>query len=1019
MWQKMLDSEMGGKFIDVVLKHKKRFFVVLICILVVYVFLSLLSYSSTDPAWSNFSTYQDQGVRNIGGSGGAWLADVMYMFFGKLSWLFFLWAAIEMYFIFTQSRLVLPLRLLSYAFLWVCTCMLTFGVADMMGANAIGVAGSLGYETFTALAYLIKSVGAFLFATIAILLVGYILLSFIYEGRVQFLDVWKRPAKPTSHNKSDVSPNFDVSNNAPLHKEGGKEAVFDHDKMLENFLKNSITQEELSRLEHLPLMNGQAAHQKPTIPSKPVVSSPIARQPNPEQTQEQGQKQPAHQDKLIQQELPIEPKLPQAEPVVDKSVQPQQPKTQTLTDHEPKEVVGFFMHNPQSLKSALSSMQLSGASTNRRYDDPYTSSIVRTSKAQEPAPTAELPVSEPVEEVVSTRKRRYDLVPDDDVQPSQSVLEQETQASTTPTFQMTAEPERAMVTEPVSSTNLDTNAQTDAAYEPAIQTTQEIVNKPDIVNSQNVASAHQDAMTAPVANHEPTQTLKKPDVQDDNRFKNSSYAMSVAQHRKNLPAVPSMDLLDPHPVHSMGYSQTELVQLAELLEIKLREFGVNAVVMNVLQGPVITNFEVELAAGIKASKVTGIAQDLARSLSVGSVRVVEVIAGKPYIGIEIPNKTRQTIRLIELLDTPQYKDSKGHITTAVGKDSTGEVVMTDLYTAPHMLVAGATRSGKSVLVNGMLLSMLLKYTPDELRFVMIDPKLLELAIYDDIPHLLTPVITDMNDSMAALSWCVEEMERRYRIMNSVKVRQISEFNKKVKEAEARGEPLYDSTWQPNDSVSQDRPPKLKPMPFIVVVVDEYADLVSQVKQVEGLIDALARKSRASGIHIILATQRPSVDVITGVIKANIPARIALSVRQKVDSRTILDTAGAETLLGNGDMLFIGNNSNDPVRVHGAYVSDAEVDRVCQAWRERGVPEYVDMDAGLDYSQEAARAVDGLDALYNDALSFVLESGVTSISAVQRHLSIGYNRAAKILDSMEAQGVLSPLDHTNKRKILKQ
>ncbi len=515
-----------------------------------------------------------------------------------------------------------------------------------------------------------------------------------------------------------------------------------------------------------------------------------------------------------------------------------------------------------------------------------------------------------------------------------------------------------------------------------------------------------------------------PHISDDIAFSQKSRSMHTAAYRSSLTPIPELSILDnPDPDRKPSYTLAELEQLSELLEIKLQEFNVKANVVNAIPGPVVTRFEVDLAPGIKASKVTGISRDLARSLSMASLRVVEVIPGKPYIGIEVPNKQREMVRLIELLDTEKFKDPKAQISMAMGKDIGGKPIITDLARAPHMLVAGTTGSGKSVLVNAMLLSMLLKYTPNELRMILIDPKQLELANYNDIPHLLTPVVTDMTEAASALSWCVAEMERRYQLMSLLKVRKLNEFNKKVIAAEKSGNPMLDPLWRPNDSVSISQAPKLKTLPMIVIVADEFADMIMQVgKQAEELITRLAQKSRAAGIHLILATQRPSVDVITGLIKANIPVRAALRVNSKVDSRTILDSGGAEDMLGNGDMLFLGPGQIEPDRVHGAYVSDEEVNSVCDAWRERGAPDYIDNMAGnFELSSPSggstASASGEDDDLYNEAVGFIMETRKVSASSIQRKFSIGYNRAARIVDSMEEAGLVSSMGKSGKRELL--
>ena len=571
--------------------------------------------------------------------------------------------------------------------------------------------------------------------------------------------------------------------------------------------------------------------------------------------------------------------------------------------------------------------------------------------------------------------------------------------------------------EPTAATGItETNASPVTATKPTVS-----FAVPEGDSSNHIA----DMMPEDDSRADDTDLPVMPHISDDAAFSQKSRSMQTAAYRSSLTPIPEISILDkPDPDRKPSYTLAELEQLSELLEIKLQEFNVKASVVNAIPGPVVTRFEVELAAGVKASKVTGISRDLARSLSMASLRVVEVIPGKPYIGIEVPNKQREMVRLIELLNTEKFNDPKAQISMAMGKDIGGNPIITDLARAPHMLVAGTTGSGKSVLVNSMLLSMLLKYTPNELRLILIDPKQLELANYNDIPHLLTPVVTDMTEAASALSWCVAEMERRYQLMSLLKVRKLNEFNKKVIAAEKSGNPMLDPLWRPNDSVSISQATKLKTLPMIVIVADEFADMIMQVgKQAEELITRLAQKSRAAGIHLMLATQRPSVAVITGLIKANIPVRAALRVNSKVDSRTILDSGGAEDMLGNGDMLFLGPGQIEPDRVHGAYVSDEEVNRVCDAWRERGAPDYIDNMAGNfelmspGGGASAANASGEDDDLYNDAVAFIMETRKVSASSIQRKFSIGYNRAARIVDSMEEAGLVSSMGKSGKRELL--
>ncbi|WP_442514013.1 DNA translocase FtsK 4TM domain-containing protein [Pseudomonas promysalinigenes] len=488
--------------------------------------------------------------------------------------------------------------------------------------------------------------------------------------------------------------------------------------------------------------------------------------------------------------------------------------------------------------------------------------------------------------------------------------------------------------------------------------------------------------------------------------------------------LPSISILDPAEQKKIEYSPESLAGVGQLLEIKLKEFGVEVSVDSIHPGPVITRYEIQPAAGVKVSRIANLAKDLARSLAVTSVRVVEVIPGKTTVGIEIPNENRQMVRFSEVLATPQYDEQKSPVTLALGHDIGGKPVITDLAKMPHLLVAGTTGSGKSVGVNAMILSILFKSSPEDARLIMIDPKMLELSIYEGIPHLLCPVVTDMKDAANALRWSVAEMERRYKLMAAMGVRNLAGFNRKVKDAQDAGEIIHDPLYR-RESM-EDEPPALKTLPTIVVVVDEFADMMMIVgKKVEELIARIAQKARAAGIHLILATQRPSVDVITGLIKANIPTRMAFQVSSKIDSRTIIDQGGAEQLLGHGDMLYMPPGTSLPIRVHGAFVSDDEVHRVVEAWKLRGAPDY--NDDILNGVEEAGSGFEGggggdgddaeTDALYDEAVQFVLESRRASISAVQRKLKIGYNRAARMIESMEMAGVVTPMNSNGSREVI--
>ncbi len=494
-----------------------------------------------------------------------------------------------------------------------------------------------------------------------------------------------------------------------------------------------------------------------------------------------------------------------------------------------------------------------------------------------------------------------------------------------------------------------------------------------------------------------------------------------------LPPLSLLDAVDK--TQKKGYTREALESMSRLLELKLADFGIEAQVTGVLPGPVITRFEIQPAAGVKVSRITNLAKDLARSLAVISVRVVEVIPGKTVVGIEIPNEKREMIKLSEVIASGAFDEAQSPLTLALGKDIAGNPAVADLAKMPHLLVAGTTGSGKSVGLNAMLLSLLYKSTPEHVRLILIDPKMLELAVYDNIPHLLTPVVTDMKEAASALRWGVAEMERRYKLMAQLGVRNLGGFNKKVMDAKKAGEPIKDPLWRQQDTATQTEAPELTTLPYVVIVVDEFADMMMVVgKKVEELIARIAQKARAAGIHLILATQRPSVDVITGLIKANVPSRISFQVSSRIDSRTVIDQGGAEQLLGHGDMLYLPVGTSVPERVHGAFVSDEEVHRVCDDWRRRGAPNYIEE---ITRQAEDGSGVQGgyggdgeeggdpeSDPLYDQAVAFVIESGRVSISSVQRKLKIGYNRAARLVEAMEAAGLVSAMQPNGQREVIR-
>ncbi|MDO4427242.1 MAG: DNA translocase FtsK 4TM domain-containing protein [Moraxella sp.] len=1081
--QSLLDSKLAIGIASFALAQKQRFFVLLICVFSLYLFLSLLSYHAYDPAWSHLSVHSHKSAgefANIGGMGGAWIADVLYLFFGYGAWAVFLWLSAEaVYAAAGTAKISLPWRILAYAFLWLCLCVLIYAVALKMDVAVLMWGGVLGHELYLALAGLLHPVGAVIFSLFGLFGIGYLMIDKVEDA----LPVKRTPLYKSSDDVADAgslsvltavlkkqSITADATVTDPAYQPHG------HKGALESFLRHTNIKGELSDDVAQLTEKPESAPSSPAAFSAASVSVPLSsatpravpdrlgnaieKEPSaPKKSgwllkdgQKHGEKQPTPTyeltDKAVSTVAVYEhDDLYEDEYAYENAYNPKH-------DHQRDDEYQAYAHQADTNNETTSSVmdrdfgQAASFDNTDRWGgklDGYTPSPKESVRPTHMAAT----------HIVKEAFSGVDLKGLNADRPRTTLNEETLQAvkkSSPPVHESSASYERLGRDERTyDNDRANSSFASSPSPSPSHRTLKEAFgdihlahDRADLSESvasdflPNVGGLHKKpaeptfstqagseflevdgADLASFKKDEPTPTVvARPDIHDDKAYQTKSFAMQTAAYRSSLPALPSLDLLDPKPMEQVGYSPERLTELAELLQIKLSEFNVNAQVMNVVQGPIVTSFEVQLAAGVKASKVTNISKDLARSLSMPSLRVVEVIAGKPYIGIEIPNEKKETVKLIELLQSPDYQDGSNQIAMAMGKDIGGNVVITDLAKAPHMLVAGTTGSGKSVLVNAMLMSMLLKYTPDELRLVLIDPKMLELANYGDIPHLLTPVVTDMAEAASVLSWCVGEMERRYQLMTLFKVRKLDEFNKKIKAAEAAGQPLLDPLWRPNDSVSISTAPKLKPLPLIVVVADEFADMMMQVgKQAEELITRLAQKSRAAGIHLMLATQRPSVDVITGLIKANIPSRAALRVNSKVDSRTILDAGGAEDMLGHGDMLFLAPGKNEPIRVHGAYVTDAEVNRITDAWRERGAPDYIEVATSVGDYTDSPKNSDNQDPLYDEALAFVMDSGKTSISAVQRRLSIGYNRAANIVEAMEANGVLSAPDNSGKRTLL--
>lgn len=1015
--------------------------------------MSLISYSANDPSWSHISSAVNE-VSNLAGTGGAWLADILYAFLGAASWWLIVIACYEAWNVWRHD--VEPnglLRFLGYIFLIIAT-------AGLTGVLSFGwlAQGMIGQIVGNGLSSLLTYWGTLLFLLVFIaitvtftfdlhwheILSGQAIRSRLHAEAADDEET-NTEFKATAQEASQAKPNDTAQLPLPLASHDTEQTAYDSSHLADNEafigspLDAFLDETGFSEIKDYEWLEENDA----TNPFKPVSSTYVANTKLTKKLDEKLQseiiKKPFKMPTLnrphsiqVDSQLtqPTQTKQPsvdsvdvsQAMPTIDDASMMFATGTGELADkHISERMTGIEMAE-QDETIDLSDLDDLADSVDAGYDlsqtpvlePPFESIKTEGIKTQSiEAESIEVEGIETRSPSVASLLGMRQVPPEDRANPSDDnanalvVAEFSTPAaSPMPTLARPVQAVTQITGNDIAAPEIDTKGIT-----PSIPT-----------HSRSVESELLDEIEQPAA----TQVNQPLDINDDSLFSQKSRAMQTAAYRANLSPLPELSLLDlPDPDRKPSYSREQLQQLSALLEIKLQEFNIKADVVNAQMGPVVTRFEVSLAPGLKASKVTGIAKDLARSLSMASVRVVEVIPGKPYIGIEVPNPQRQMVRLIELLKTEAYQDPDGLISMAMGKDIAGRPIIADLAKAPHMLVAGTTGSGKSVLVNSLLLSMLLKYTPEQLRLILIDPKQLELANYGDIPHLLTPVVTDMTEAASALAWSVAEMERRYQLMSLFKVRKLDEFNKKVMAAEQSGEPLLDPLWRPNDSVSQDRAPKLKPLPQIVIVADEFADMIMQVgKQAEELITRLAQKSRAAGIHLILATQRPSVDVITGLIKANIPVRAALRVNSKVDSRTILDAGGAEDMLGHGDMLFLGPGQIEPNRVHGAFISDAEVNRVCDAWRERGAPNYIDnMFDNFELSSapsggDASGSSNGEeDPLYDDVVAFLLETRKVSASSIQRKFSIGYNRAARIVDAMEEAGLVSGMTKSGKRELL--
>lgn len=1009
----------------------------------IYLFLATVTYTPFDPGWMHLSSDTQQ-VSNASGVAGAWIADLLFGFLGWASLLIPLYLFIEAIQVWwPRSFLNRPFRYAAQFFILLATSSLLFlfwTVPEDTLENASG--GIIGYELGQSLEQILTVYGA------AIFLIAFWIMLFTLAFGIKWNKTWVTlkatpaylqdlfyrnvPEGDTAFDRTVPTAKKDVVTSTPKQTVASVTAANEHhgvdvdpivrDRVAERLFDDIADKELNAQQQQESFVDEQddeeleqaiaKAHQLEQDSKRVVSSGEVWRALNSNEDQRHKQDIDALL-KAAEEEQPVSQtahfhNVVETQPNVQQSFAEKPVQNQKAVDWDDDEIFDELLAAVPNSKTATdmhSPFNISEADVSA--PNMPTSTVAAVAAVSAVTQTATFNSAQPKNIALETDFDGLDdLWVEDDVVAACSNPVTEQPVRTASSYAQSSPLVRAEInTQPQTFVTEDEKALISSNKDVFREVWQETAGKPDELDLEEDFD-----LDAPL-----TDAAGRP----------MSRAMQVAQKRLDLPTLPGLEILDKvDPNKKVNFTAEQLARLSELLEIKLQEFNVKAKVVEAQPGPVVTRFELDLAPGVKASKVTNISRDLARSMSMASVRVVEVIPGKPYIGIEVPNSSREMVRLIELLETPAYRDPNALLSMAMGKDISGNPVLADLAKAPHMLVAGTTGSGKSVAVNAMLLSMLLKYTPEQLRLIMIDPKQLELANYNDIPHLLTPVVTDMKDAVSALNWCVNEMERRYKLMSLMKVRKLTDYNRKIEEAIANGEDLIDPTWKPDDSATQSRAPRLQTMPLIVIVADEFADMIMQVgKKAEEMITRLAQKSRAAGIHLLLATQRPTVDVVTGLIKANIPTRAALRVNSKLDSRTILDAGGAEDLLGHGDMLFLGPGKIEPERVHGAFISDDEVNRICDAWRERGEPNYVD-EILTPYDEEPTSRgfEDGdggsdRDALYDQCVSFVLETRKASTSSLQRKFSLGYNRAARIIDQMEENGIVSGMGPNGKRDIL--
>ncbi|WP_282563384.1 DNA translocase FtsK [Halomonas dongshanensis] len=1040
--------------------------VVVLLALCVFLLLALLSYHPADPGWSYQGPETD--VRNWMGPVGAWLADVLYSLLGAsaLWWPGMLgfaawWLIRSRQVRFEIDPVAIAVHIGGLVLLIFGTTML--GALHFYHANSMlpyASGGILGEGLVRSLMPLVNSGGVGLIAA-ALILSGFPLFSGLswlqvadeLGRRLCRLGGWmryrrmRRDEKTAQRAARKPTPVAEKPSAARSPRRGERrEPEFSEDTSIpwEAAFSGAVADDALTAQTPAavapkrepapaPVLSPKA---EPAPPATPEPKAPEIKAPEPE---------PAPELKAFEPTAPAVKPAARVEPAFEPEAHTAPEAAQDEPDDTPMPLYARrFEENEEPESQTLAN-----------GDDDIANSEVKAPSKPQPLTEAYPPVeAQPTAEVPTSKPQSADDVYENEVQEEEEREEEDF----TPLMPLHArrderEEESAFSAASLRATDREggdgSGDETDAPRAPIAPAAvtaatvaprvAEVVPEPvwedddevDLTPAPRVAPSVEPAR--PTARHEPTFDADEAaqEADDGPTLWTVEHLQSQRPTLENLPEpegeVPSLRLLTPPEPHQPNYTDEQLADMAELLEVRLREYGVKAEVVDTWPGPVITRFEIKPAAGVKVSKISNLAKDLARSLMVKSVRVVEVIPGRPTVGIEIPNPHRAMIRLREVIDSDRFQNEASPLTLALGQDIGGSPVVANLGKMPHLLVAGTTGSGKSVGVNAMLISMLLKAKPNELKLIMVDPKMLELSVYDGIPHLLAPVVTDMKEAANSLRWCVAEMERRYKLMAAMGVRNIAGFNARLDEAERAGAQVADPLWEPQPWEMHQTPPVLEKLPYIVVVIDEFADMFMIVgKKVEELIARLAQKARAAGIHLILATQRPSVDVVTGLIKANIPSRMAFQVSSRIDSRTILDQGGAESLLGHGDMLYLPAGSGPPNRVHGAFVDDDEVHRVVDDWKRRGAPEYIEeiLSGGVTADALAGLEAEGgdgddaeQDALYDEAVQFVTESRKASISAVQRRFKIGYNRAARLVEAMESAGVVSSMSSNGSRDVL--